>query len=455
MRWIVENLVKLILHVFFFRVEVAGEEKGRTEGPVLFVMNHPNALIDPVLLQSFCPRDVSFLAKSTLFTMPVIRWFVQGLEAIPVYRRQDVGAGGGSKNKEMFTTVWEQLAAGRAVAVFPEGVSHDAPHLMELKTGAARIAMGAALRSPDTPVRIVPAGLYYMDKVTFRSSALVYFGDPITVPTEGASPEDPGHREAVVALTEEIRQGLSEVTLQAEHQEALRLVERAEEIFTADVEDEVPLEERFELRQQFMEGYSVLRQTCPDEIARLELRVTRYERDVTRLDLDHEHLTADRVKVPTMLRYVARQLGLLTLLAPLGFVGMVVHFPAYHLIDFLAWRLSRDEDDVVSTIKVLGGMLFFPLSWIVVAVCSAWAWGWEAGLAALVVIPLTGLAGMWFMEAAGELGESARGWALSFTRRKLFARLCEERRIIRESILKLAQRLEEGGDGADPIAPEA
>ena len=139
---------------------------------------------------------------------------------------------------------------------------------------------------------------------------------------------------------------------------------------------------------------------------------------------------------------MSRQLALLVLLAPFGLVGMLVHFPAYHLIDFLAWRLSRDEDDVVSTIKVLGGMLFFPLSWVVVALLLGAYFGWIVGALAMVIIPITGIAGLWFMEAAGELGESARGWALSFTRKRLFSRLCAERQSIREAIVGLGDQLE-------------
>ena len=201
-----------------------------------------------------------------------------------------------------------------------------------------------------------------MDKVTFRSSALVYFGEPIVVDPPEMPTDDPAYRERVQELTDVIRDALSAVTIQAEHREAVRLVERAEDIFTADAEDDVPLEERFEIRQRLMEGYHALKLRFPEELSRLELRITRYERDLHRLGVDHEHIAAERVTGAFMARYVSRQLALLVLLAPFGLVGMLVHFPAYHLIDFLAWRLSRDEDDVVSTIKVLGGMLFFPLS---------------------------------------------------------------------------------------------
>src|SRR5207237_173489 len=89
-------------------------------------------------------------------------------------RRQDKVSTAG--NRETFARAREVLQRGGAIAIFPEGTTHSDPRLRELKTGAARIALGASIR-----VSIVPTGLYYTAKQTFRSSALAYFGSPILV----------------------------------------------------------------------------------------------------------------------------------------------------------------------------------------------------------------------------------------------------------------------------------
>ena len=76
-----------------------------------------------------------------------------------------------------FTRARETLARGGAIAIFPEGTTHSDPRLKSLKTGAARIALGASLPH----VVVIPTGLFYTSKQTFRSAVVMYFGEPIDV----------------------------------------------------------------------------------------------------------------------------------------------------------------------------------------------------------------------------------------------------------------------------------
>ena len=83
-----------------------------------------------------------------------------------------------SKNQETFSLVREMLKKGGAIAIFPEGISHNETKLQPLKTGAARIALGTVsvgTRSASLNLKIVPVGLFYTSKTTFRSEALAAF----------------------------------------------------------------------------------------------------------------------------------------------------------------------------------------------------------------------------------------------------------------------------------------
>src|ERR1044071_5687435 len=180
----VPALLRLLIRVFFKRIEIVDMERVPAGGPVIFAVNHPNALIDPLFLLCFAPRPVSFLAKAPLFTMPVIGWIVRGLDSIPVYRKQDNVAGGSTE--ETFAQARAVLARGGAIAIFPEGTTHSDPRLRELKTGAARIALGAAMER----IAIVPTGLYYTAKQTFRSSAVMQFGEPLIVRAGSLDPAE-------------------------------------------------------------------------------------------------------------------------------------------------------------------------------------------------------------------------------------------------------------------------
>src|SRR2546425_5299810 len=141
-RRIIVAILKFAMRVYFRRVEVVGLEHVPRKSPVIFVLNHPNALVDPAFLLSLAPRRVSFLAKSPLFRVPILGYFVRALDCLPVYRQQDEGEDV-SRNREMFVAARELLARGGTIGICPEWVSHDEPRLRPIKTGAARIALGA------------------------------------------------------------------------------------------------------------------------------------------------------------------------------------------------------------------------------------------------------------------------------------------------------------------------
>ncbi|HEX6717103.1 MAG TPA: 1-acyl-sn-glycerol-3-phosphate acyltransferase, partial [Pyrinomonadaceae bacterium] len=71
-RRVIVAVLRLALRIYFQRIEVTGVEHVPLDTPVIFVLNHPNALVDPVFLLCLAPRPVSFLAKAPLFRMPVI-----------------------------------------------------------------------------------------------------------------------------------------------------------------------------------------------------------------------------------------------------------------------------------------------------------------------------------------------------------------------------------------------
>ncbi len=338
MRRALTVIIRIILRIFFRRIELVGLEHVPRDGGVIFAVNHPNGLIDPLFLLCLAPRPVSFLAKAPLFHYPVIGFITRALDSIPVYRRQDNVKG---TNAETFGAARALLARGGSIAIFPEGTTHSDAQLRELKTGAARIALGCGCEET-----IVPAGIYYTSKRRFRSSALVYFGEPIVVAPAIAGDDGEPPPERVDELTREIERGLSEVTLQADSHAALELVVRAERIVTG--REEMSLAEELELRRRFVEGYRYLREHDPSRLAELESMVRRIEK----------RGRPRRVRVSAVL--------LSLLLLPAAIAGAIVNYPTYRLVGFLAHRLT-DEEEIVATIKFLASALLFPLTWIALA----------------------------------------------------------------------------------------
>src|SRR5215204_6635273 len=109
----------IALRFFFRRIETVNADVVPRGDGVIFVLNHPNGLVDPALVFVALPRRISFLAKSTLFGMPVISFLLKTVEALPVYRKLDAGEDV-SKNQETFRAAQARLRRGGSIALFPE-----------------------------------------------------------------------------------------------------------------------------------------------------------------------------------------------------------------------------------------------------------------------------------------------------------------------------------------------
>jgi len=436
-RRIIVALLRFTLRIYFRRVEVAGLEHVPLDTPVIFVLNHPNALVDPAFLLCLAPRKVSFLAKAPLFRMPVIGSFVRALDSLPVYRHQDQGEDV-KKNQETFAAAARWLAKGGTIGICPEGISHDEPGLQPIKTGTARIALGAVSSGEVRDLKIVPTGLYYTAKTSFRSEALLYFGKPIDVtphPLEDGVPP----RAAVRELSKAIETSLREVMLDAQHEEALHTISRAEEIFSSEDQNDQStssLARELQLRQQFIKGYTTLLGQAPERLRKLEARITRFEQELQQAGVDPANLAPPKSAASLLQQVLKRLIVFLLMLVPAA-LGIVIHFPAYRLGGVLSSSFFRSTEDVVSTIKIISAMLFFPITWLIVALVVFEFAGWWGVLLTLPLLPFTGYVAMRFLEEWDASTGGLRALTFFLMRRRFFVRLLAERRAIKAEILAL------------------
>lgn len=420
----------------YYRVRYAGDPVP-VWGPVLLVANHPNSLFDPTLVVAAARRPVRFLAKAPLFTDPKVGWLVKASGAIPVYRHADDPTQV-SRNRDSFREVYAVLAGGSAVGIFPEGTSHNAPSLVPLKTGAARIALGAA-ELAGIPFPIVPVGLVFRRKDTFRSEALVVRG----VPVEWGDLAARGLRDgaAVRELTRRIEDGLRAVTVNLEQWEDRPLVETTVRIWEAE-RQALPLPAG---RVARMEAAGRLlteaRRRGDEQALTLGRDIVSHGRRLERLGLHPADLVADL----RLARGLWWAVGRLHVLLPLGVVfwavGGVLWWVPYRLTGALVHRL-RLEEDLRSTYKLLVGIVAY-LTWLVILAAVAGArWGGMAALLGAVLAPAAGVAGVLARERWRGAWSDARRFFLLRSRRVLVEGLRRRQRDLAARMQALYEREE-------------
>lgn len=421
----------------FYRFERAGGEVP-SEGPLLLVANHPNSLLDPAAVCSVARRPVRFLAKAPLFGEPLIGRIVRGCGAIPVHRRQD-DATQMHRNEEAFRAAYAALAAGDAVGIFPEGLSHSEPALAPLRTGAARIALGgAALRGTGFP--IVPVGLVLRRKERFRSRALVVVGKPVPwADLQAAGSED---ETAARSLTERIEEGLRRVTVNLERWEDAPVVECAEAIYAAEFA--LPFDRALRVRRlrEVSGALTALRREDPERLQPVYRAIARYA-DLLRLAGVVPH-RLDRDPSPgAALRWTLRQLVFFVVLAPVAALGVVLFAVPYRLTGLLPERAGAPKD-VQSTWKVLGGIAIYGIWIALLVVVAAWLARPPIAVATAMSLPLLGLVTVAVRDRWEEARRSARAWFLLRRKGDLRRRLLERRRLLAERLEALRRELEGG-----------
>lgn len=211
LRWI----AGIALHWFYGDIRVVGREKIPRDLPLLIAVNHPNALVDSLVVGWLMPRRVVMTAKATLLDNPFIAALFKILGVVPLRRVSDeIRAKDGrpknpSRNFGAFKEMLNVLASNGAVLIFPEGTSHSNKELAPLKSGLARIALQARDNAHIGAVQIVPIGLLFENKATPGSIVGVRVGDPIELDSWDTAGD-------TTALTAELTKRLRAVTENAE-----------------------------------------------------------------------------------------------------------------------------------------------------------------------------------------------------------------------------------------------
>jgi 1-acyl-sn-glycerol-3-phosphate acyltransferase len=153
-----------------FSMRCEGGDHVPRKGPVLLIANHQSYL-DPPLVGVSTRRHLSYLARKTLFTHPLGGAYLRSLGAVPVDQE--------GVAKEGLRIILDQLAAGKAILVFPEGERSATGELLPLKPGIHLL-----IRKSAAP--IVPVGIAGAYEALPRSQVIPQLSPLILPATPGA-----------------------------------------------------------------------------------------------------------------------------------------------------------------------------------------------------------------------------------------------------------------------------
>ena len=191
-----------VLAAVMFRPSVSGRQRIPLEGPVLVAPIHRSNL-DFAFTLFISPRKVFFMAKDSLFHVPVLGRALIALGAFPVKR--------GTADREALRSAEEVLRAGHALIMFPEGTRKYGPHVEPLHDGAMFVAA-------RTGATVVPVGIAGTDRALPDGAKLPRPVKVRVVVGEGIAPvagEGRPSRSAIADKTEELRRDLESVYRQS------------------------------------------------------------------------------------------------------------------------------------------------------------------------------------------------------------------------------------------------
>jgi glycerol-3-phosphate O-acyltransferase/dihydroxyacetone phosphate acyltransferase len=429
---VVRVIARFWIWFFFERVEVPHPERVPRMGPVLLCINHPNNLIDSLLVGSVLPRKVHYLATATLFRNPLIARFLVALGVIPVYRKAD-DRDKMDRSMEMFAACEEAFDRGRLIAIYPEGATHSEAHVQRIRAGAARIALGYEAHAPGR-LTVVPVGLNFETRKRFRGRVLVSFGEPVDVSSYLAVYREKPAK-ALHTLTTTIQWAMEREVVHVERIDTAALARAVETLYRGELERDLWKErglsgrqiDPFQLSGSIADVVEHFRKHDPERIEQLWQRILGYHAGLTAYRLRDE-VVRTRLERTAERQQVARSWQTIVGL-PLFAYGAAVNFLPYYLPGWFAGRMARRQTDYATT-RLLASVVAFPPFWALETSLVGWAAGLWWALAFLLSLPLGGLIAYRYLVGTGRLRHQLRFGALLLTRAQEARRLLAERREI-------------------------
>jgi 1-acyl-sn-glycerol-3-phosphate acyltransferase len=179
---LVWSFMKFGLFFYSKKITVLGRKNIPKKGAVLFVVNHPNGLVDPLYVTTTNRRQNHFLVRAASFKKPFVKKILESLYLMPIYRMRD-GVKQLANNQEIFEKCHVILNKGDTLMIFPEGTHDKKRSIRTLSKGFTRILFGALEKHKDLEIIVIPVGITYQHTSHFPAEVSIKYGEPIATRT--------------------------------------------------------------------------------------------------------------------------------------------------------------------------------------------------------------------------------------------------------------------------------
>lgn len=379
------------MRVYFRSVQRLGEAPAASISGRVFVANHHNALVDPILIVTDAACAISPVAKSTLWKIPGFRWLLDIAGAVPIVRRQDAPDKSADSNDDAFAKIAQHLAGGGNILIFPEGISHADPTLAPLRSGAARMLLAARALDPAAVLSFQAVALEFDERDIFRSRTALLWGPPrlLAVPVGDAAP---AQSDATAAITAQMAQDLRGLIIESASRDDRLLIGRVAQLLTNNEQrtEATTLGDELATARAVVTVGQELQATSQAEIDAVRRAVASYFAALADAELNDVDVAKPQRRRPL------RELLRLGITAPLALLGLLLYALPYPLPRLVARR--ADDADMVSTLKLGVALVMYPLYAGLLVGLALWLLPWPWSMVAAIVAVVSPFATVWWLD---------------------------------------------------------
>lgn len=356
------QIIKISLFIFFKKIVVTGKEKIPVRGPLIIVANHPNTLMDPLIIGSITKQQIGFIANAGLFKNKLLSRIFRYFHVIPIYRKEDMLPGVKPNNKNTFVKCHEYLGKGKNLLTFPEGSSIYELKLREIKTGTARIALSFEdLKNFEGNLKILPIALDYSDSIQFRSMVSVTVSRPIIVNKYKQAYLN-SEFEAILELTEDIAKELAKNIPHTSGKDQEDFLIKVHKFYSAYYEPTADLyldpKRSLIMRNQISKALKHINKHNPGLYEELQIKLGSYFKMLNSEGLTSGFFTdkfLQKNKSIVFLGYFSKFI----LLLPVYIFGLLINYLPY-ILPSKIFKALKIEIEYKTSVEMITGIIIFP-----------------------------------------------------------------------------------------------